>query len=769
MAFFGKSQTRSNSVASKIKMRWNGAPGDKVPLYSPIYLLHALCFLGLVFVIACICFAGQGPLGLKVLPGQVARSRLISQIPFSYESKILRKKQIEERSQKIPPYYKLNLEPFQKFKSQLLAFSQSLSEWEQLTSVEEFEKKIQSLENFVKRFNDSSSLRLQFDDVQILLQLDPDTRAYMIEEGLLYLREILSNGIIDSHQLGYDAQQSFISIQVEGQKGSPQVQSTEDAYLLLRRYLKVLEVDPSISSALFRIFKNGIHPNLIFDPSQRDSKIMQLASNVPPVVIHMEPGQVLLESGKIVTVEDYECLMAYRQALKNQESYGYGFSKVLLDNLLLTFILLLAAVVHIRLSLPALNNSRRKLGLCAFVFVFHLMFIRGLFLIGDIFLTSSPMGIMAMLPYLAPVALGPMILAIMLDGGTAILLSLLISALTVLMHNQGIEVFILYVISSFIGVALTCGAKARARVVRAGALAGLTSAVAAAALGIDEVPIVLLLSQCVIALGTGIITGIVIIGMLPLLENIFKITTDITLLELTDFNHPLLRRLQMVAPGTYHHSLMVANLAERAASEIGASSLACRAAALFHDIGKIVKPEYFIENQQESLNPHQMRAPSMSALVIKHHVKEGAEIAREAKLPQIIIDVIEQHHGTTLIQYFYSKALQQSRTNQESQIHPDLQIDESSYRYDGPKPKFKESAIIFLADSLEAASRSLKKITPQHIEDLIERIVDDRLADKQLEECPLTLQELTSLKKSFAFTLLNMLHSRVEYPSKEAS
>ena len=418
-------------------MRWNGAPSNKIPRYSPIHLLHALIFIGLVFLVACICFAGQGPLGLKIVPGQVARSRLISQIPFSYESKILRKKQIEERSQKVPPSYKLNLEPFQKFRSQLLAFSQSLSEWEQLNSVEEFEKRIQSLEPFVKRINDSSSLRLQFEDVQILLQLDADTRSYMIEEGLLYLREILTNGIIDSHQLGYDTQhQSFISIQVEGQKGSPQVQSTEDAYLLLRRYLKVLEVDPEISGALFRIFKNGIHPNLIFDPSQRESKIMQLAANVPPVVIHMEPGQVLLESGQLVTVEDYECLMAYRRALQNQENYGYGFSKVLLDNLLLTFILLLAAVVHIRLSLPSLNNSKRKLGLCAFVFVFHLIFIRGLFLIGDIFLASSPMSIMTMLPYLAPIALGPMILAIMLDAGTAILLCLLVSALTVLMHNK---------------------------------------------------------------------------------------------------------------------------------------------------------------------------------------------------------------------------------------------------------------------------------------------------------------------------------------------
>ena len=240
----------------------------------------------------------------------------------------------------------------------------------------------------------------------------------------------------------------------------------------------------------------------------------------------------------------------------------------------------------------------------------------------------------------------------------------------------------------------------------------------------------------------GLITGIIAVGILPVLEHLFKITTEITLLELTDFNHPLLRRMQMEAPGTYHHSLMVANLSENAAAAIGASPLLCRVCSFFHDIGKLVKPEYFVENQQDGINPHSAKNPSMSALVIKAHVKEGIDLAKKHKLPQVISDVIKQHHGSTLIQY-----LPQSK-NQTTWRHPlplagndgrslDVPaVEESTYRYDGPLPAFKESAIIFFADSIEAASRTIPKVTQPSIEELIDKIFNERIEDRQLDECP---------------------------------
>jgi putative nucleotidyltransferase with HDIG domain len=214
---------------------------------------------------------------------------------------------------------------------------------------------------------------------------------------------------------------------------------------------------------------------------------------------------------------------------------------------------------------------------------------------------------------------------------------------------------------------------------------------------------------------------------------------------------------------------MVANLSENAADAIGSNPLLCRVCCLFHDIGKLVKPEYFAENQR-GINPHDERNPSMSALVIKAHVKEGIEIAKQEGLPKVIIDIIKQHHGTSLIKYFYhqskkQKSIKENGNPSQYQNTPsDDSIYESTYRYDGPKPRFKESAIIFFADAVEAASRSLKKVTQPAIEELIDGIFDSRIKDGQLDECPLTFKELHEIKTSFTRTLLNMLHTRIEYP-----
>ena len=240
------------------------------------------------------------------------------------------------------------------------------------------------------------------------------------------------------------------------------------------------------------------------------------------------------------------------------------------------------------------------------------------------------------------------------------------------------------------------------------------------------------------------------------------------LFELTDFNHPLLRKMQVEAPGTYHHSLMVANLSENAAIAVGANPILCRACSLFHDIGKMVQPHYFSENQGEFGNPHNRQNPAMSALIIKSHVKEGIDMARENGLPKIIRDVIRQHHGTTLVKYFFHQA--KKKIKQEKLPYGELaddEPDESTYRYDGPKPRFKESAIIFFADSVEAAARSLPKVTQHSVEELLEKIFQDRLEDNQLDECPLTLEEVAKIKESFTKTTLNMLHSRIEYPDDE--
>ena len=262
------------------------------------------------------------------------------------------------------------------------------------------------------------------------------------------------------------------------------------------------------------------------------------------------------------------------------------------------------------------------------------------------------------------------------------------------------------------------------------------------------------LSLCGYGLFNGFISPILTIGLLPIFESVFDVSTDITLLELSDLNRPLLKRLALEAPGTYHHSIIVANLCEAAAKAIGANVPLARVGAYYHDIGKIEKPEYFVENQTGARNKHEKLVPSMSALILESHVKEGAEMAREANLPVSVVDFIQEHHGTTLMSYFYNKALEKGATQ-------DL-MDE--YRYPGPKPRSKETAILMLADAVEAASRTLDDPKPSRIKSLIKKIVDSKLHAGELADSDLTFRELSAIQQSFLPVLISVFHPRVEYP-----
>ena len=256
----------------------------------------------------------------------------------------------------------------------------------------------------------------------------------------------------------------------------------------------------------------------------------------------------------------------------------------------------------------------------------------------------------------------------------------------------------------------------------------------------------------------GFLAPLFAYGLQVIFENIFDIVTDMRLLELSDLNSRILRKLAIRAPGTYHHSLMVGNLAEAAAEAIGAKALLSRVGSYYHDIGKIEKPEYFIENQIKSRNPHEKLSPSMSCLILTNHVRKGLEIAKEEKLPKEIRDFIAEHHGTNMMSYFYQKA--------EEKVSVE-EIDESNFRYPGPKPSTKETGIVMLADAIEAASRTLKEPSASRIRGMVKAIVQDRFKESELDECPLTLRELTKITDSFETVLLGTFHARIEYPDQD--
>jgi len=385
---------------------------------------------------------------------------------------------------------------------------------------------------------------------------------------------------------------------------------------------------------------------------------------------------------------------------------------------------------------------------------------------------------------LAPYAFAPLVLSVLLGRNHGLYAAVFVSLWSsVLFGRIDASLLVISLISGFTAVYLTLQVRRRGQLIRAGVGVGLAIWLSSLSFGmigpINLFPPMdndwgMIGLQSALTLGNGIITAMIVGGALPMLEHLFQITTDVSWLELSDLNHPLLRRMTIEAPGTYHHSLVVANLAEAAAEKIGANATLCRVCSYFHDVGKLVKPEYFTENMNFERNPHDDLAPSMSALIIIAHVKEGVDLALKNKLNQRIIDIIQEHHGTSLVYYFYQRAIQQQEDaraggkimNIREEDIPEVQ--EESFRYSGPKPQTKESAIVSLADIVESASRSLEKPTPQKIEQLVNELIEERIADGQLDECDLTLGELRVIAKRFRFTLMTMLHTRIAYPKHES-
>ena len=446
-----------------------------------------------------------------------------------------------------------------------------------------------------------------------------------------------------------------------------------------------------------------------------------------------------------------------------------------------TLLISLTAMAQLWINHPRTFAHNSRLVLVFSVCLAHLAFLKGILALTLSGVIDRPFG-----PLLIPFAFAPLVLSVLLGRNlgifAAIFVSLwggiLVSGISPIYFTPAIFI-VISLISGFVAVFVTLEVRQRSRLVRAGVFVGVITWVLALMFGLIG-PIVLELFGNIdwLSIGwesfftilTGVITAILVSGALPILENLFKITTDISWLEATDLNHPLLKRMTIEAPGTYHHSLVVANLAEAAAEAIGANPTRARVCAYFHDIGKLVKPDYFNENIDPANNPHNELSPTMSALIILSHVKEGIDLALKHHLKKQIVDVIAQHHGTSLVWYFYKRALQQQEDarrggkimNMREEDIPEVR--EESFRYSGPLPQTKECAIISLADCVESASRSLEKMTPPRVEQMIHDIVAQRVRDGQLDDCELNLRELKTICASFKSTILSMSHGRVSYP-----
>lgn len=355
-----------------------------------------------------------------------------------------------------------------------------------------------------------------------------------------------------------------------------------------------------------------------------------------------------------------------------------------------------------------------------------------------------------------PIPAGAMLVTLLFDFHTAIFFSFTVSLLSGLWLQDAlfpIYVFVGSLVASF--SVIRC--KRRSDILRGGLYVGVANIITSVILMLfkGELFTIKAVSGLIYASSSILTVSAVVSIMLPVLEYSFNVTTDISLLELLDMNHPLMKSLMINAPGTYHHSVIVGTLVESAAEAIGVNPLLARVSAYYHDIGKIKMPEYFVENQTGAVSKHERLTPHMSSMIIVSHIKEGVELAKQYKLPQPVIDIIQQHHGTSLMTYFFQKAKEQNLEH----IPP-----EDEYRYHGPKPQTRVAALVMMADAVEAASRVLTDPTPARIAALVDRIINRIFLEGQLDECELTLKDIFEIKRHFSYILTGILHKRIDYP-----
>jgi putative nucleotidyltransferase with HDIG domain len=401
------------------------------------------------------------------------------------------------------------------------------------------------------------------------------------------------------------------------------------------------------------------------------------------------------------------------------------------------------AVTLFLIALFTYFKSRKlKYSLLHIILMFLLIFVSSFFIIKE----KLPI-------YLHPFCVMPMLATLLFNNLEISLLIILAASMSVASFSDTpLRLALLFFIGGILSSTLVLGARKRTTIIRTGLIVGI--ALAISLIFLDQI-VFNFPQRYLLLILNGIVSSGTVLLLLPIFEYLFETVTNISLLELADFHHPLLQRMILEAPGTSLHCLVVGNLSETACEAVGANSLLARVGAYYHDVGKLGKPHYFSENQDASTSEHDTLSPSMSKLIIMNHVKEGVELARKYKLKPPIIDFIQQHHGNSLVFYFYRRALENLEEDQE--------IKEEGFRYLGPKPNTKEAAIVLLADSVEAATRSLKEFSPSKIEEVVHKIINNKFIDGQLDECDLTLKDLEKISAVFIRILSSFYHSRVAY------
>jgi putative nucleotidyltransferase with HDIG domain len=512
---------------------------------------------------------------------------------------------------------------------------------------------------------------------------------------------------------------------------------------------------PGAAEAVILMARSLLRPNVTINTAETIERRDKAVRAVKPKIIKIFRGDVIVGRGEKITPADLVKLQALRQANPLGKTIFVTLGLVLL---LLTLFYTTYRVGARHLGTVGLNLADLTLMVATILLV--ALMARGVGYLA----TGLPKDLLPILPgsfpWLAPMAFGAIIVSVFMGIGAAVLFGVCAAVVGAWVMPQQLYYFMFVLVGSLAGAMAVHQGRGRNRFLMAGAVTGgVNVLVVAGQLLIHDA---FFHFQGLIALAFafsgGLIAGVLASGLVPLAELLLGYTTDVKLQDLASLDRPALRELMVQAPGTYHHSIVVGNLVEAAAKEIGANPLLAKVAAYYHDIGKIKKPLYFVENQTNGLNRHEKLAPSLSALILISHVKDGVELAKGYGLGREITDIIAQHHGTSVIKYFYQKALDRADKGQKQEVNIE------NFRYPGPKPQTKEAGLVLLADAVEAAGKTLVDPTPSRVKGMVQKIINTIFSDGQLDECELTLKDLHKIARNFNQVLAGMFHQRIEYP-----
>ena len=657
------------------------------------HIHHLTAGLGLVILTA-ILFTPYIPYSVSLQKGDIAPQTITSPQTMSYESRSDKAKTKELQSQR----------------AQLVENQYSIND-------ESRKLVIASMVNFFTKLNQSSTQNNWTENEEKLVNayqkyptLTLKKREKIEEVTLAITTTLLTNGLMETDM-----------------QTLPEQLTTQLAPIRLPRIHKTL-----IANTILTYIK----PNKQIDKAKTQDAINEAIAIITPFKTTYKKGMPIIYEGEPVT-------SAHIDAFKALNIYGVKpniikFVGILLANILL--FLIFERFIH-RFA-PKLYTQTKY---------FYLIYI----IVLTVVLLTHFLQTISQVPamFLIPIPLVALITSTLISPNIALLTGALVAMMIAMMSHSDFGLFSYLFLSNCGATFVITQSTNRTQLIKNGYIVGLINIILVITIGLltEQSSLTWFGISSSLAFANGILSFILGLGLLPYCESLFKITTSQTLLELANLDHPLLKRLMLTAPGTYQHSIMVANLAEAAAQAINADPILARVGAYYHDIGKMKRPHFYSENQTGE-NPHESITPHMSKMIIASHPKDGVELAKKYKLPAILLDFMMQHHGTCLVGFFYEQAIQS-----------DDDTTQDDFRYPGPKPQFKESGIVMLADTIEATIRSQKNPNPAKIESLVTKLIKDKIDDHQLDECPLSLKEINTIKTTFLSILNSMYHHRIDY------